>query len=259
MKGITAGVVGAVLLFIGQQWLNSDLEYKVTSRDGYLSAPLGEQGLTFSYDGKPLNNVSLVEFGIHNRTSKQFNDVTLMFSIDDPKGQFRLVSGGILTPSGISRVDTIEEIPTKAPYTKSFLIKVIPKQKHSEFFHAVFVFDGDKAPKMSVVSLSKDAPIGSYHQWKDETKFLLITIGVVFIFIAVMVFIGTFIDYFAEPRNHRRQVEKFTVFAQNMKEEGKLKSNDSETLSDAGVIYAAYTRPQASRFWSKIFGNQNFE
>ena len=53
-KGITAGVVGALLLFIGQQWLNSDLEYKVATRDAYVSAPLGQQGLSMAFDGKPL-------------------------------------------------------------------------------------------------------------------------------------------------------------------------------------------------------------
>ena len=38
-----------------------------------------------AYKDKPLNNVSFVEFGIFNRTSKQFVDVDLAFSVDDQR------------------------------------------------------------------------------------------------------------------------------------------------------------------------------
>jgi hypothetical protein len=75
VKGLTAAIVGALLFWGGQNWLTSDLEYRRVSRNGYLSAPLGKQGLTMAYEGKPLKNVSVVEFGIFNRTSKQFGDV----------------------------------------------------------------------------------------------------------------------------------------------------------------------------------------
>jgi len=77
VKGLTAAFVGALLLWGGQKWVASDLEYQQISRNGYLSTPLGQQGLTIAYEGKPLKNVSVVEFGIFNRTSRQFGDVDL--------------------------------------------------------------------------------------------------------------------------------------------------------------------------------------
>jgi hypothetical protein len=259
VKGIVAAVVGAILFFVGQQWLNSDLEYKVVSHDGYLSAPLGEQGLTFSYEGKPLKNVSLVEFGIYNRTSKQFNDVELIFSINDPKEQFQLVSGGVLAPNGIPRADVIEELPTKGPHAKIFRIKVIPSQKDGEYFHAIFVFDGEKTPSMSVASLTKNASVVEYNEKKDEAKVFFSVVGAVVIFFGVFSLLASFVDYFAVPRNHRRTVEKFMKHASEMKKEGKLKPDNVDAVVVAGEIYISFTRPNPSKFWAKIFGEQNFE
>jgi hypothetical protein len=94
-------IVGALLLWGWQAWVTSDLEYRQVSKNGYLSSPLGQQGLTMAYEGKPLKNVSVVEFGIFNRTSKQFSDVDLVFSVDDSKSPTTLVSSGIITPSGL--------------------------------------------------------------------------------------------------------------------------------------------------------------
>ena len=139
-KGITAGVVGALLLFIGQQWLNSDLEYKVASRDAYVSAPLGQQGLSMAFDGKPLKNVSVVEFSIVNRTSKQISNAEFLFVVDD-KTSPTLVAGGVIAPRGMSSAEVVENLPTKEPNARKFRLKVVPKQRDNEYFHAVFVFD----------------------------------------------------------------------------------------------------------------------
>jgi hypothetical protein len=52
VKGLTAAIVGALLLWGGQKWFTSDLEYRHTSRDSYLYTPLRQQGLTMAYEGE---------------------------------------------------------------------------------------------------------------------------------------------------------------------------------------------------------------
>jgi hypothetical protein len=167
-----------------------------------------------AYEGKPLKNVSVVEFGIFNRTSRQFGDVDLVFSVDDPKSQMTLVSSGIITPSGLPHAETVEELPVKEvkdTRTKKFRLKVIPKQRATEYFHAVFVFDGEKAPAMSVVSLSKDVSIGTYQEWKDITKILLISLVFMSLVFAIMVAVSSLIEHFVGPRRHRKSIERFTT------------------------------------------------
>lgn len=257
-KGITAGVVGALLLFIGQQWLNSDLEYKVASRDAYVSAPLGQQGLSMAFDGKPLKNVSVVEFSIVNRTSKQISNAEFLFVVDD-KTSPTLVAGGVTAPRGMSSAEVVENLPTKEPNARKFRLKVVPKQRDDEYFHAVFVFEGERAPSMNISSTSGEVSIIPYQQWKDTIAATLLALGVVMLMFAVQITVTSFLDYFVEPRRHKKQVERFTLQAKELKKESKLKSVDPLSLLDATSIYAEFTRPKPSRFWSKVLPDQKYE
>jgi hypothetical protein len=105
--------------------------------------------------------------GRSNQAYRQFTDVDLLFSVDDSKNPMTLVSSGIITPTGLPHAETVEELPVKDTRTKKFRLKVIPKQYKTEYFDAIFVFDGEKAPSMSVASLSKDVSIRPYQEWKD--------------------------------------------------------------------------------------------
>lgn len=257
-KGITAAIVGALILFVGQKSLNSDLEYKKTSRDAYLSAPLGQQGLTMAFGGKPIKNVSVVEFTLYNRTSKQIGNADLLFRIDDD-APTALVSGGIFPPKGMSTEETVEELPSKDEKAKKFRIKVMPKQDDSEYFHAVFVFNGNKAPAMSVSSASGEVAIGPYRQWMDNIAALAIVISFILAVVLSQLLFNSLVEYFAGPRKHRKQVERFAEHAEELNREGCLKSTDPVMLADARTIFASFTRPKPSRFWSKVLPDQRFE
>ena len=257
-KGITSGIVGALLMLFGQQWLNSDLEYKVGSRDAYLSAPLGQQGLSMAFDGKPLKNVSIVEFSIVNRTSKQIANAELLFVVDD-KANPTLVAGGVIAPRGMSSAEVVDTLPAKDSNARKFRLRVVPKQRDGEYFHAVFVFEGERAPSMAISSTSGDVSIVPYQQWKDTIVAFLYLCGIVLLIVAAQFALTSFIEYFWEPRRHKKQVERFVKQAYTLKQEGKLKSNDPESLADAGIIYAEFTRPKPSRFWSKVLPEQRYE
>jgi hypothetical protein len=209
--------------------------------------------------GKPLKNISVVEYGIFNRTSRQFGDVDLVFSVDDSKGKMTLVSSGIITPGGLPHDEMVEELPVKDTRTKKFRLKVIPKQRKTEFFHAVFVFDGEVAPTMSVASLSKDVSIGAYQEWKDEV--IAVLIGLVFVgfIFGVINAVSSLTAYFLEPRRHLKSIERFVQHAAELRKKGELKSADEQVIDDASTIYASFTRPKPSKIWSKIFGAQRFD
>ncbi len=257
-KGITAGIVGAFLLLIGQQWLNSDLEYKQISRDAYLSAPLGQQGLAMAFNGKPLKNVSVVEFSIINRTSKQVANAEFVFTVD-VENNTTLVSAGIIPPRGMSAPEVIEDLQTKDAKAKKFRIKVVPKQRDSEYFHAVFVFEGDKAPSMTLSSASGEVAIVPYQEWKDTIAAVILLLVIIFLSGAVQITVMTCIDYFWEPRKHKKQVERFVEHASNLQCYGKPKYSDPAVIADAAYIYASFTRSKPSKFWSKILPEQRFE
>lgn len=254
VKGIAAAIVGAIILWASQQWLVGDLEYQKAYKNSYLYAPLGQQGLTMAFNGKPLKNISVVEFAIYNRTQKQLNNTDLIFSINETESSPRLVSGGIITPDGIPQSQAVEEIQTQDPFVKKFRIKILPKQKKNEYYHAVFVFDGEKAPEMSIISASNGISIIEYQTWK-ETVFAISILIVILVFVfIIMVMFFSLIDFFTEPKRHKKNVERFVNFAEELKKEGQLDTNDPKVIDDIKTIYAAYTEPKESKFWSKVFG-----
>jgi hypothetical protein len=258
-KGIVTAILGAVLLFFGQKWFTSEIEYRKLTRDAYIAAPLGQQGLTMVYDGKALKNVSVVEFSIVNRTSKQMSNIELLFLIEDSVDAKKLVSSVLIPPKGISQIENIEELKSSDPKGRKFRIKVLPKQNDAEFFHAVFVFDGEKAPPMSVSSANGEIPITPYMQYKDGLLAVLFAFGGMAIFTALGVAFGTFLDYFQLPKKHKRKVEEFTAHACELRDLGKLKLSPADTIEDVGVIYASFTRPKPSKWWSKVLPEQRYD
>lgn len=260
VKAIATAIVGGIVFWSGQQWLIDDLEYKKVSKNSYLSAPLGQQGLTMAYNDKPLKNISVIEFGIFNRTQKQFHEFDLVFSIDDTKIASTLVSSGIIAPSGIPQSEAVHEIETNNSSVKKYRIKIFPKdQKKSAYYHAVFVFDGDKLPEMSVVSLSKDVSIKEYSEFREIILGLVVLFSGVLLTLGIMIMFMSGIDFYLAPNRHKKYVDNFMNHIKEMQNKGELKSIDANVLTDMKKIYAYYKRPQSNSFWSKIFGERKYE
>jgi hypothetical protein len=96
-----------------------------------------------------------------------------------------------------------------------------PKQQKSEYFDAIFVFDGEKAPPMSVVSLSH-VSIGPYQEWKRR----LIAVGVVVLMSALGFGAGKLVERWTYPRLIRR----FSQHASELQKRGELKSKDDHAV-----------------------------
>jgi hypothetical protein len=137
----------------------------------------------------------------------------------------------------------IEEQPVKNTRTKKFRLKVIPKQHKTEYFDAFFLFDGEKAPSMSVVSLSAGVSIGASPQWKIMVKIIAF-----FVFIILLV-IGLAILF--DRLGRQKQLGRFRQYATELREKGKLQSTDEQAINDAVTIYDSYTRLTLPKFWAK--------
>ncbi len=257
---ITVAVISGIIGFFCQPWFNSNLEYKVTSRDAYLSALLGQQGLNMAFKGKPLKNVSVVEFSIFNRTSKQVNNADLIFSIDEKASA--LVLSDVTPPHGMSKKENVEPISPKDPKDQSvrkFRLKIVPNLQDSDSFHAVFVFEGEKAPSVSLHGSSGETSIVPYQEWKNITIGLIVVV-IVYTLIGISWFtLSSLIDYIWAPRIYKKRVRSFVNHAKQLQHDGQLNSNDSQVTEDARKIYASFIKPKSSKFWSKMLPAQQLE
>ncbi|NJM77458.1 MAG: hypothetical protein HC852_18840 [Acaryochloridaceae cyanobacterium RU_4_10] len=257
LKDVLLLIIGGLITFVGQKWVNSDIEYKIASRDSYLSAPLGQQGLTMAFKGKPLKNVSVVDFSIFNRTSKQFADVDLVFSVDK-NATSAIVSSDIIPPQGIPKKEFVEKLSPKDPKDRGvikFRIKILPKQRNNDYFHAVFVFEGDQAPSMSVQGLTGETSLIPYQAWKDFIQGIVI---VSVIYVGCMLLLFYRVDFVWWPRIYQKRVEQFVEHVKQHQSDGQT-NTDPQFLEDSRKIYASFTKPKPLKFWAKILPEKHFE
>lgn len=252
LKSLITALVGAFIFFLTQQWTDNDLEFRNVSREAYLSSLIGEQGLSLKHESKELKNISIVEFGIFNRTSRNFNDVNLIFTPEKSNEKPKLISSTLIPPNGLPLKDTIDELPTKEPNSKGFSIKVIPKQKDNEYFHAVFIFEGEKAPKMTVTSTTSAAAIVPYREWKDNIKVLILTVATFTLAILISFLIASLLEHIFAEKNHRKLIEKFKSYISNLQETGKIKPLDNNQIAATVEIYKLYTKPKINIIWKRL-------
>jgi hypothetical protein len=253
-QGVLLFIVGGLITFVGPKFLHSNLEYTVTSTDAYLSAPLGQQGLTIAFGGKPLKNVSIVEFSILNRTPKQFKDAELEFFTDKKAGS-ALVSSDIIPPRRISKKENVENLTSKDPNVRRFRLKIVPTQQDNEYFNAVFVFTGEKAPHMSVISKTGEVSLVQYEGWKDSIIWVTI-------FLLSYLLLGLYllyrVDFIWAPKGHQKRVKRFEEYVKQFQSDGKL-NTDPQFLADTSKVFTSFTKPKPYKFWSKILPERHFK
>jgi hypothetical protein len=261
IQTITVAVISGIIGFFCQPWFNSNLEYKATSRNAYLSALLGQQGLNMAFKGKPLKNVSVVEFSIFNRTSKQVNNADLTFSIDEKASV--LVLSDVTPPRGMSKKEFVEPIPPKDPKDQSvrkFRLKTVPSLQDRDSFHAVFVFEGEKAPSVSLHGSSGEISVVPYQEWKNTIMGVIFLLTVYTLFLILWITLCSLIKYFIlEPRIYKERIRAFVDHAKQLQHDGQPNLDNPQVIEDARKIYASFIKPKSSKFWSKMFPAQQLE
>jgi hypothetical protein len=252
-SGITLSVLGVVMAWMGSIGINHDVEYKVATRDAYLSSTLSQQGFAMAFNGKPLNNVSAIEYTIVNRTGKQIGNAELIFKIED-KNIPTLVSAGIVAPNGIATSELIEEIPSKNLAVRKYKIKVLPVSAE-DGFRAVFVFNEEKAPSMSIASGQGDLTLIPYKAWRDITW----AIFWVILFYAVLFFLMRIYEYIKEPIQHAKKIEAFIEFAEEYYIKNKLIIENDEEIGKLLTAYTEYMKPKPSKFFGWLLPNRSFK
>ncbi|WP_457930204.1 hypothetical protein ACT51I_19330 [Pseudomonas aeruginosa] len=124
--------------------------------------------------------------------------------------------------------------------SKSFNIKIIPTQKEKEYFHATFVFDGNKAPEMSVVEISEGASIIPYQEWKDTIKALVILSLAIIISIIFALLFVSFLEFVYSKKTHNSAIKKFRHHIEKMKKEGLLETTTDIEENTAVKIYESF-------------------
>lgn len=172
----------------------STLEYKDGYKEQYFDIPAkAPDELVIQHKGKKIENISVYDFAIYNRSFKDLKDVTVFFEVlpKDGKSIPDLISRGLYPPSSLPEKIGISEISQKDEALYSFKLDVVKQTGSDTYYLARFIFEGKDAPEIRV-SIPKNAgvDINEYSNWREYAIIILVLVGM----ILAIVVISSFID-----------------------------------------------------------------
>jgi hypothetical protein len=191
-QAITASVILLVVSVLGYLFLTSGdfLEYRKLERKNYISAAIANNSLSVTSDGKKIEKLSVVEFGIYNRSDVQFHDVELTFLIDSPSPTAKFLSVNVIPDKRVS-FEHFKAVTSSDSREQRFSLKVVPRSTENHWstgstfdkaFHFVFLFEGDVPPEIQPLTLSKGVKLIEYREWRKYFNWKTITVAILWIF-----------------------------------------------------------------------------
>lgn len=201
---VKASLVAAITIFL-TIWINgsNELEYRDSSRAPYFSYPDEiEQDLEIRHKTIPIDNISVVEYAIHNRTFTDLEKVKIYVKIQDDK-EYRIISKKLSPPNKIPELN-INNLDTGSENVFAFEVDVL-KKTGDEYYYLSLIFEGSEAPETEISIGNKNIDIVEYKKWKDNSLAVLIVLAG---YVGLLIPFG-FWAYYSGTRSKNRFTNKF--------------------------------------------------
>ena len=215
---VKASLVSAITIFF-TIWMNgsNELEYRDGSRAPYFNYPDAiERDLEIRHKTTPVDNISVVEYAIHNRTFTDLEKVKIYVKIQDDK-KYKIISKKLSPPKKIPALD-ITDIDTGSKNVVAFEVGVL-KKTGDEYYYLSLIFEGSEAPETEISIGNKNIDIVEYKKWKDNSLAVLVVLAVY----AVLLIPFGFWAHYSGERSKNRFTNKF---------EGALSSNSADLTNE---------------------------
>ncbi|WP_135443648.1 hypothetical protein [Vibrio tasmaniensis] len=201
---VKASLIAAITIFL-TIWINgsSELEYRDGSRAPYFNYPDAiKKDLEIRHKTTPIDNISVVDYAIHNRTFTDLEKVKIYVKIQDDK-KYKLISKKLSPPKKTPGLD-ITSINTGSKNVFGFEVGVL-KKTGDEYYYLNLIFEGREAPETEISIGNKNIDIVEYKKWKDNSLVILIVLAV---YAVLLIPIG-FWAHYSGKRSKNRFTNKF--------------------------------------------------
>jgi hypothetical protein len=201
---VKASLVAVITIFL-TIWINgsNELEYRDGSRAPYFNYPDAiEKDLEIRHKTIPIDNISVVEYAIHNRTFTDLEKVKIYVKLTSDK-KYKLISKQLTPPKRIPALD-IAGIDTGSKDIFAFEVGVL-KKTNDEYYHLSLIFEGHEAPETEISIGNKNIDIVEYKKWKDNSLAALIMLAV---YALILIPFG-FWAHYSGKRSKSRFTNKF--------------------------------------------------
>jgi hypothetical protein len=192
-KEVLKAIVVAIVSGYVALWAfgTPELEYKSGYRDKFFNIYKAPDDLTLVYKGERIENISIFDFNIFNRTLKDISGVRLYFKIT-PKGDgkvYEIISKGVYPPAPLPEIG-ITEKQTEKENLYAFDIETLKRTGGNSFYTARFIFKGRETPEIAVSTFTSGVDIKEYSYWRDTIITSAITILVMALIYLPLVILG---------------------------------------------------------------------
>lgn len=174
---VKASLIAAITIFL-TIWLNGskELEYRNGSRVPYFNFPDAiEKDLEIRHKTVPIDNISIVEYAIHNRTFTDLEKVKIYVKLQDDK-EYKLISKKLYPPKKIPALDIVD-LDTDISGVFGFEVGVL-KKTGDDYYYLNLIFEGSEVPETEISIGNKNIDIVKYKKWKDNSIAVLIVLAI---------------------------------------------------------------------------------
>lgn len=146
-------IIGAIIsVFISKYYEISTLEFKEGFKEQYLNlSDSSLKDLSIQYKNRKIDNVSVYQVGIYNRTFKDLENVKIYFTLKSKNGERipNIINKELISTTSKSPFNILE-IDQKEKDVYVYNIKVLKRTTKDNFYLAKFVFEGSQVPNITV-------------------------------------------------------------------------------------------------------------
>lgn len=200
LEFIKAIGIAIITLFIASWFAgSSDIEYKSKSIDSNFNVPTAlEDKLKIMNGTTEIENISVVNFGLYNRSFSDYEKVKIHIEIQGDKPP-KLLSSNFIPPDRLTK-NGISELANTPKSQIGYSIDVFKTSIDDDYYLIHLIFEGTVAPKVKISTSTKNIEVKEYKEWKDWIwVILVISLGYAAILIPIAV-----IGHYSTKRSKNR-------------------------------------------------------
>jgi flagellar basal body-associated protein FliL len=225
---------------------SNDIEYKNKSIEQYFKAPaaISKELKLFHIDAE-IKNISVLNYGLFNRTFSDHENVDIYLSIKDKKPP-KVISSKLYPPERLSGKG-ITEIETNDQNLLAFNLDTLKKSKDGDYYLINLIFEGDITPEVVISTNNKNLELVEYKKWKDYIWVILIVIIGYAVILAPFIFWA----YYSGKRSSNRFVKTL-----RLSWEKEVVDLTPEQIEHIATVFIKERDKKsdtiAQKFWNKI-------
>ncbi len=204
--------IAIITLFIASWFAgSSDIEYKSKSIDSNFNVPTALEGKLKIMNGTTeIENISVVNFGLYNRSFSDYENVKIHIEIQGDKPP-KLLSSNFIPPERLTK-SGISELGSTPKSQIGYSIDVFKTSIDDDYYLIHLIFEGTVAPTVKIRTSTKNIEVTKYKEWRDWAWVILM---ISLVYAVILIPFAVILHYSTKRSKNRYLVTLKSRWAEN--------------------------------------------